>query len=64
MRGQRSHFIGFKIQAAPLIYVIGMTQIYIPRSTPKIDGVEELFMELAKSGPKTGEKSWYDKENS
>ena len=35
--------------------------IYIPDSTPKIDGVEELFMEL---GPKTGEKSWYDKENS
>ena len=35
--------------------------IYIPCSTPKIDGVEELFMELAKSGPKTAEKSWYDK---
>ena len=38
--------------------------IYIPRSTSKIDGVEELFMELAKSGPKTEEKSWYDKGNS
>ena len=38
--------------------------IYIPRSTPKIDGVGVLFIEVAKSGPKTGEKSWYDKENS
>ena len=28
MRGQRSHFIRFKVRAAPLIYVIGMTQIY------------------------------------
>ena len=37
---------------------------YIPRSTPKIDGVEQLFMELAKSGTKTLEKNWYDKENS
>ena len=29
MRGRRTHFIRFKVRAAPLIYVIGMTQVLL-----------------------------------